>query len=123
MKRPVDGGRDLASNPFGGLDGLSLPSAPAQAPKPPPPQPAPRNRGRVDIRRETAGRGGKTVTLIHNFKGIGLPEKEALAREIRNRCGCGGSVKDGAIEIQGDKRDEAADVLRKHGFNPVLTGG
>ena len=38
-----------------------------------------KNRGRVDIVRQTAGRGGKTVTVVKNFVGIGLPEKEKLA--------------------------------------------
>ena len=38
--------------------------------------------------------------------GIGTPEKERLAREIRTACGCGGTVKDGRIVIQGDQRSE-----------------
>ena len=44
---------------------------------------------------ETAGRGGKTVTLVTGFVGIGLPEKEALCKKMRSACGCGGTVKDG----------------------------
>jgi translation initiation factor 1 len=84
---------------------------------------ASKNRGRVDIIRQTAGRGGKTVTVIANFTGIGLPEKEKLAKEIQKACGTGGTVKDGRIEIQGDKREEAARVLTKAGFRPVFAGG
>src|SRR5215472_4053338 len=83
----------------------------------------PRNRGRVDIQRQTAHRGGKTVTVVANFKGIGLPEKESLAREMQKACGTGGTVKDGRIEIQGDKRDEVARILTKAGFQPVFAGG
>src|SRR5215469_11021943 len=82
-----------------------------------------RNRGRVDIIRQTAHRGGKTVTVVANFKGIGLPEKESLAREMQKACGTGGTVKDGRIEIQGDKRDEVVRILTKAGFQPVFAGG
>lgn len=80
-------------------------------------------RGRVDVIRQTAGRGGKTVTVITGFKGIGLPEKEQLAKAIQKACGVGGTVKDGRIEIQGDKRAEAARVLTAAGFQPVFAGG
>ena len=92
----------------------------SQLPQPPPPT---RNRGRVDIIRNTAGRGGKTVTVITNFAGIGLPEKEKLAKEMQKACGTGGTVKEGRIEIQGDKRNEAAIILTKAGFRPVFAGG
>ena len=123
MKRPTDGGNSLAQNPFSSLEAAGLPDGPVAPPPPASREARPKDRGRVDIRRETAGRGGKTVTTLSGFKGIGLPEKEALAKEIRNRCGCGGSVKDGVIEIQGDKRQEAAEVIKSHGFKPVFTGG
>jgi translation initiation factor 1 len=83
----------------------------------------PGNRGRVDIKRTTAGRGGKTVTLVTGFTGIGLPEKEQLAKQMRAACGCGGTVKDGNIEMQGDKREEIARILSQAGFRPVLAGG
>ncbi len=82
-----------------------------------------RNRGRVDIIRQKAGRGGKTVTVICNFVGIGMPEKEQLAKEIQKACGTGGTEKEGRIEIQGDKRTEAARILTEHGFSPVFAGG
>jgi translation initiation factor 1 len=81
------------------------------------------NRGRVDIIRQTTGRGGKTVTVVKNFVGIGLPEKEKLAKAMQKRCGCGGTVKEGQIEIQGDKREEVARILREAGFRPVFAGG
>ena len=81
------------------------------------------NRGRVDIIRQAAGRGGKTVTVVKNFTGIGLPEKERLAKEMQKSCGCGGTVKEGRIEIQGDKREEVARILTEAGFRPVFAGG
>jgi translation initiation factor 1 len=87
-------------------------------------KPAPqKNRGRVDILRQTAHRGGKTVTVVKNFVGIGLPEKEKLAKQMQKACGTGGTVKDGRIEIQGDKRDEVARILTEAGFRPVFAGG
>ena len=82
-----------------------------------------KHRGRVDIRRHTAGRGGKTVTVVSGFVGIGLPEKERLAKHIQRSCGTGGTVKEGRIEIQGDKRQEVARLLEEAGFRPVFAGG
>lgn len=82
-----------------------------------------KSRGRVDIIRQTAGRGGKTVTVVANFVGIGLPEKEKLAKAMQKACGAGGTIKDGRIEIQGDKRNEVAQILIAAGFRPVFAGG
>ena len=128
-KISTEGGRDLAQSPFANLSGSGLPSVKG-APLSRPPNPvreapatkAP-NRGRVDIIRETAGRGGKTVTVVAGFVGIGLPEKEELAKKMRAACGCGGVVKDGRIEIQGDQRAKVSEILTKSGFRPVLAGG
>jgi translation initiation factor 1 len=122
---PTDGGQGLAQNPFGGLSAAGLPAAPRVAAAPVAGKaPAPvKNRGRVDIRRETEGRGGKTVTTVDGFVGIGLPEKEALSKKMRAACGCGGTVKDGRIEIQGDQRETVARILAAAGFRPVLAGG
>ncbi|MCL4178633.1 MAG: translation initiation factor [Verrucomicrobia bacterium] len=100
-----------------------MPETPSTEAPPPPPAPAPRNRGRVDIIRQKAGRGGKTVTVITGFVGIGLPEKESLAKAIQKACGTGGTVKEGRIEIQGDKREVAARILVQAGFRPVFAGG
>ena len=71
----------------------------------------------------TAGRGGKTVTVARNFVGIGLPEKEQLAKKMQKACGSGGTVKDGQIEIQGDQREVVARILTEAGFRPVMAGG
>jgi translation initiation factor 1 len=123
-KVPTGGGQGLGQNPFGALSGAGLPVAPA---RPIENQKSkienPRNRGRVDIKRTTAGRGGKTVTVVTGFIGIALPEKESLAKKMRNACGCGGTVKDGEIEIQGDQREKIAQILTAAGFRPVFAGG
>jgi len=63
------------------------------------------------------------VTLARGFTGIGLPEKEALCKKMRAAAGCGGTIKDGEIEIQGDQREVVARILREAGFRPVLAGG
>ncbi len=125
-KIPTDGGQSLGSNPFAALSGAGLPANPTPVPGSQPSAhraPPAKNRGRVDIKRTTAGRGGKTVTLVTGFVGIGLPEKESLAKKMRNACGCGGTVKDGDIEIQGDQREKIAQILTDAGFRPVFAGG
>jgi len=123
---PTDGGQGVGQNPFASLNLTGLPAGPGPAAKPaagPAKEPVKKNRGRVDILRSTAGRGGKTVTVVTGFVGIGLPEKEDLAKRMRNACGSGGTVKDGQIEIQGDKRDVIAKILTEAGFRPVFAGG
>src|SRR3954449_10788066 len=104
----------FSHNPFAALSGTDLPVGP-EASTPNPNEKTNdktrKNRGRVDIIRQTAGRGGKTVTVVKGFMGIGLPEKEALAKAMQKACGTGGTVKDGQIEIQGDKRAEVARIL------------
>ena len=123
---PVSGGAPLGQNPFGGLRAEGLPPGPPPSPGPgpsPAEATAARNRGRVDIQRQTAGRGGKTVTVVSGFVGIGGAEKEQLAKQIQKACGAGGTVKDGCIEVQGDQREAAARILTGAGFRPVFTGG
>lgn len=86
--------------------------------------PAPaKNRGRVDILRQTAHRGGKTVTVVTNFVGVGQAEQEQLARKMQKACGAGGTVKEGRIEIQGEHRETVVQILTAAGFRPVFAGG
>ena len=125
-KLPTDGGEGLLQNPFGALSAAGLPAAPrvpqaGASGRGAPPQE--RNRGRVDVRRETEGRGGNTVTVVAGFTGIGPAEKEALSKKMRAACGCGGTVKEGRIEIQGDQRATVARILEEAGFRPVFAGG
>lgn len=119
-----DGGQGFGQNPFAALSGAGLPPGPADRPHSEAASGAPvKKRGRVDIIRQKAGRGGKTVTVVTNFIGIGLPEKEKLAKTMQKACGTGGTVKEGRIEIQGDKREEVARILTEAGFRPVFAGG
>ena len=113
----------FSHNPFAALSGTDFPpGAEATTPKKALDKPR-KNRGRVDIIRQKAGRGGKTVTVVKGFVGIGLPEKERLARAMQKACGAGGTVKDGQIEIQGDQREEVARILTEANFRPVFAGG
>jgi translation initiation factor 1 len=77
---------------------------------------------RVKVRREVAGRRGKGVTTISGVP-IGDAELKDLAGKLKRRCGVGGSVKNGVIEIQGDHRDTVVEVLKAEGYTPVLAGG
>jgi translation initiation factor 1 len=114
----------FGQNPFAALSSAGLPQGPEDPPKDAAKPAAPgKKRGCVDIIRQTAGRGGKTVTVVTNFVGIGLPEKEQLAKKMQKVCGTGGTVKEGRIEIQGDKRTEVAAILAEAGFRPVFAGG
>lgn len=83
---------------------------------------APPGDGIVRIRRESKGRGGKAVTVI-----TGLPgDAEALkarAKALKQRCGVGGAVKQGQIEIQGDQRNTIKAVLEAEGLVVKLAGG
>ena len=78
--------------------------------------------GIIRVGRETKGRKGKGVTLI-----MGLPlQEEALkefARILKQRCGSGGTVHDGAIEIQGDHREELVTFLQDKGYTVKKSGG
>jgi translation initiation factor 1 len=78
--------------------------------------------GPVRVSRETQGRKGKGVTVI---SGLGLPsnELEALAAELKKRCGSGGSVENGRIEIQGDHRDRLVEELTRRGWPAKRAGG
>lgn len=78
--------------------------------------------GVARIRRETKGRNGKAVTTI-----TGVPCSNSdlvfLASELKKKCSCGGSVKDGVIVIQGDHRELCAQVLKDKGYSAKLAGG
>lgn len=82
----------------------------------------PKGDGIVRIQRQTSGRKGKGVCVI---TGLDLDDDalSKLAAELKKRCGCGGALKDGVIEIQGDKRDVLKSLLEEKGFRVKLAGG
>lgn len=77
---------------------------------------------RVKVRREVAGRRGKAVTTVSGVP-VDDPDLKALAGRLKKRCGVGGSVKEGVIEIQGDHRELVMEILKAEGYEPVLSGG
>ncbi len=83
---------------------------------------APAGDGKVYLSRETKGRKGAGVTLV---TGIPLAGDEllALAKQLKQRCGVGGSVKDGVIELQGDQRDKVEQALQPRGWVIKRKGG
>ena len=82
----------------------------------------PKGDGVVRIQKQTSGRKGSGVSVI---SGLDLSDEELkkLAAELKKRCGCGGSVKNGMIEIQGEKRDLLKQLLEQKGFTVKLSGG
>jgi translation initiation factor 1 len=78
--------------------------------------------GVVRVSRETKGRKGKGVTLI---AGVPVDENKlrSLAKQLKRRCGAGGTVKDRVIEIQGDHRDVLVEELKKQGYTVKRAGG
>ncbi|MBU2895131.1 stress response translation initiation inhibitor YciH [Vibrio hepatarius] len=78
--------------------------------------------GIVRIQRQTKGRKGKGVVIVSGLDLDDAPLK-LLAAELKKVCGCGGSVKDGNIEIQGDARDKIKAHLEKKGHTVKLAGG
>ena len=99
-------------------DGGDRRKKPGQQPAPQGPQLP--DDGVVRVFREKSGRRGKTVTVV---RGLAAADLEATASDLKRLCGAGGSVKDGAIEIQGDHREKIAARLRSQGRQVKLAGG
>lgn len=76
----------------------------------------------VRVGQETKGRGGKGVSVITGLR-LSAAELEAIAKDLKRRCGTGGTVKDGTIEIQGDHRDTIVAMLCERGFDAKRAGG
>src|SRR5439155_5306657 len=96
------------------------PEARRGAPQQVTPSPPVPNDGVVRIFRGKGGRGGKAVSVVR-----GLPRRDlaAVAQDLKKHCGSGGTVKDGAVEIQGDQREKIAERLSAQGYMVKLAGG
>jgi len=81
-----------------------------------------RGDGIVRVSRESKGRGGKVVTLVTGVPLTGAALK-TLAKELKQKCGVGGALKDGVIEIQGEQRDLLVAELSNRGFQVKKSGG
>jgi translation initiation factor 1 len=84
--------------------------------------PGKRGDGIVRVSRETQGRNGKAVTVISGLP-LSLAELAKLASELKRRCGCGGTVSENRIEIQGEHRDLLMAELAHRGFSAKRAGG
>jgi translation initiation factor 1 len=109
----------MGDNPFERLDGQGLPPGPPPKPVAPAPK---RKLGKVVLRYERAGRGGKEVTLL---EGQWIESQEARVRDLllgdlKKALGTGGALEGRAIVLQGDRRDSAKAWLEKHGFTTNL---
>lgn len=112
----TSGARPLTHNPFAALG----PPPAAEAAPPPEDAPAPgplRFPDKVVVRRETKGRGGKTVTRI---RGVPAEHREALADRMKRALGCGATAEDGDVVLLGSLVDRAADWLASAGASRVV---
>jgi translation initiation factor 1 len=103
---------------FAGLAGLRDALPEGEAPADPPPEPAPEGRGKVVVRRERSGRGGKTVTVI---EGVGQG-REDVAKRMKKALGVGARVEGEDVVLQGALEDRAAKWLEDNGFPRVVRG-
>jgi translation initiation factor 1 len=85
-------------------------------------QQQPAGDGIVRVGRSTKGRKGKGVSVITGVPLTGAA-LDQLARELKQRCGSGGTVKDGVIEIQGEHRDLLVQQLQERGYTAKRSGG
>lgn len=85
-------------------------------------KPVAKGDGIVRIARETKGRGGKSVNIIQGLA-LAPAELDKLCTTLKKRCGTGGTVKDGTIEIQGEHRDTLVTELTKLGYTVKKAGG
>lgn len=95
---------------------LEKPVRPAMA------RPAPSGPPKIRVARETAGRGGKGVTVITGLP-LAAAELEELAGRLKRSCGAGGAARDGKIEIQGEHRDRLVAELVRLGYDAKKAGG
>lgn len=106
----------LIARLLGGSDEVIPPKAASASPPPP------KKVHTVKVSRETAGRKGKGVTVVSELPLTEDALKE-LATQLKNKCGTGGTAKEGRIEIQGDHRDTLARELEKLGYKVKRAGG
>jgi translation initiation factor 1 len=114
---PVGEPGKLTHNPFAGL--APTQPAPETQPEPQPSAAGAARRGRLVQARETKHRGGKAVVIVRGFgqlPGWDAATIEQLAKELKRALGCGGTVEDEQIVVQGDRPAQVAEWLRAQGF-------
>ena len=110
---PVSAPAPAFASPFSALEIAGLP----EGPKDVPPPKTEHKKGRVVLRREKSGRGGKTVIVVSDFADhFTLDDIAEFARAARQSCGCGGTCNRREIELQGDQPDRVRAFFEKEGF-------
>ncbi|NBB78291.1 MAG: translation initiation factor [Verrucomicrobia bacterium] len=134
-KVPTAGdGNGLEATPFAGLDdlteGIALKKTPSSSKNTERPAgngkkaAKVKSQGRVEMRREKAGRGGKTVTTLRGFPShMPLETLETVVFDLKKRCACGGTLKGRDIELQGDVCQKVREILSSRGYRVVHAGG
>lgn len=124
QKISTDGGSvSFGDNPFAGLESAGLPKGELK-PKTEARKTKNKSKGRIEVRREKAGRGGKTVTTLREFPShIPLSTLEAITFDLKKICACGGTRKERVIELQGDVCDRVCEELNARGYQAVRAGG
>ena len=120
------GGDALTESPFTALDEVGFPESDKRpcAPLSQVKSAKKRSKGRVEVRREKAGRGGKTVTTLKEFPShIPLSTLVAMTFELKKICACGGTLKGRVVELQGDVCDRVCEELKLKGYQAVRAGG
>jgi translation initiation factor 1 len=84
--------------------------------------PAPASAGKLLVRLDRKGRGGKTVTLIEGLP-MQMKEKEQLLKQLKTRLGAGGVMKDNSLELQGEHCEAVMAILEGMGLKPKRSGG
>jgi translation initiation factor 1 len=123
-KISTDGAPPLSSNPFAALQGAlgDLPPGESPAPREETKDPAPTQlRGKIVLRREKKGRGGKTATVI---EGLSLSDdaRESLAQELRRNLGCGAHVEGATIVVSGAQAERIRELLAARGATRIVIG-
>ncbi len=108
------GGESLGHNPFAALDGGGFPRGAEPSARPESKIPARKSPGRgrgAHVRKEKAGRGGKTVTVVEGLESLDTGSLRDLTARLRRALGVGGALKGKTIELQGDQTEAVRELL------------
>ena len=78
----------------------------------------PKEKQKLRVKLDSKQRAGKTVTVVDGFIGT-IDDLEALGKQLKTKCGAGGSAKDGIIIVQGDYREKVIGWLKEWGYTNV----